>query len=108
LAVLGADIIAHPANLVLPYCQDAMITRCLENRVFAITANRIGRESRGEDDFTFTGRSQIISYKGEILSRGPDDGKLIDFVELDYKKARNKKINEFNNLLKDRRKKFYL
>jgi predicted amidohydrolase len=35
LMLRGADIICHPSNLVLPYCQDAMITRCLENRVFA-------------------------------------------------------------------------
>ena len=27
LALAGAQIIAHPANLVLQYCQDAMITR---------------------------------------------------------------------------------
>ena len=47
LAVAGADIICHPSNLVLPHCPDAMITRCLENRVFAITANRIGSEKRG-------------------------------------------------------------
>ena len=62
LALLGADIIAHPANLVLPYCQKAMITRCLVNRVFAITSNRIGNEARGEDNFTFTGGSQITSH----------------------------------------------
>ncbi|GAG82910.1 unnamed protein product, partial [marine sediment metagenome] len=46
LALLGADIIAHPANLVLPYCQKAMTTRCLENRVYGVTANRIGQEKR--------------------------------------------------------------
>ncbi|MBN2356300.1 acyltransferase, partial [candidate division KSB1 bacterium] len=46
LALQGADIICHPANLVLPYCQRAMTTRCLENGVFAITANRIGVEQR--------------------------------------------------------------
>lgn len=27
LALQGAQIIAHPANLVLPYCQNAMVTR---------------------------------------------------------------------------------
>jgi predicted amidohydrolase len=32
LALRGAQIIAHPANLVLPYCQTAMVTRCLETR----------------------------------------------------------------------------
>ncbi|MHA1194181.1 MAG: nitrilase-related carbon-nitrogen hydrolase [Promethearchaeota archaeon] len=47
LALQGADIIAHPSNLVLPYCQKAMETRCLVNRVYAITSNRIG-ENKGE------------------------------------------------------------
>ncbi|MFX1561609.1 MAG: nitrilase-related carbon-nitrogen hydrolase, partial [Promethearchaeota archaeon] len=31
LTLKGAQIILHPANLVLPYCQDAMITRSIEN-----------------------------------------------------------------------------
>ncbi len=107
LALLGADIIAHPANLVLPYCQDAMVTRCLENLVFAITANRIGQEQRGEDKFNFTGASQIISCKGEILSSAPVDKIFADFVDIDVKEARNKKINDFNDILNDRREKFY-
>jgi len=44
LSLEGADLIAHPANLVHPYCQDAMVTRSLENRVFTITASRTGEE----------------------------------------------------------------
>ena len=79
LVLLGADIIAHPANLVLPYCQKAMVTRCLENRVYAITANRIGREKRGEDNFIFTGGSQITSYDGEILSKALLDQSFVEF-----------------------------
>jgi predicted amidohydrolase len=46
LALAGATLICHPSNLVLPHCPDAMITRCLENRVFAVTANRVGAENR--------------------------------------------------------------
>ncbi|MFX0000659.1 MAG: nitrilase-related carbon-nitrogen hydrolase [Candidatus Hodarchaeota archaeon] len=107
LALLGADIIAHPANLVLPYCQKAMVTRCLENRVFAITSNRIGEEKRGEDHFKFTGRSQITSFNGEILSSAPDEKNYVDIIEIDIQKARDKKLNEFNNLIKDRRTEFY-
>ncbi|MFQ6091953.1 MAG: nitrilase-related carbon-nitrogen hydrolase, partial [bacterium] len=42
LALRGADIICHPSNLVLPYCQKAMVTRSLENGLFSITCNRIG------------------------------------------------------------------
>ncbi len=57
LALKGAQIICHPSNLVLPYCQNAMITRSLENRVFTITANRIGEESLGNYKLRFTGCS---------------------------------------------------
>ena len=108
LALLGADIIAHPANLVLPYCQRAMITRCLINRVFAVTSNRIGNEARGEDSFTFTGGSQITSYNGDVLSSAPKDKAHIDFVKIDVEKAREKNLNIFNDVIKDRRTEFYL
>ena len=47
LALMGAEIICHPSNLVLPNSPDSMPVRCLENRVFAITSNRIGTEARG-------------------------------------------------------------
>ncbi|MHA2130395.1 MAG: nitrilase-related carbon-nitrogen hydrolase [Promethearchaeota archaeon] len=107
LALLGADIIAHPANLVLPYCQKAMITRCLENRVYAITANRIGDEMRGVDKFKFTGSSQITSYNGEVLSSAPNDATFSDFVTIDIENAKNKNLNDYNNILKDRRPDFY-
>jgi len=108
LTLLGAEIIAHPANLVLPYCQRAMITRCLINRVFAVTSNRIGNEARGEDKFTFTGGSQITSYNGDVLSSAPKDEVHIEFVEIDVEKARDKNLNKYNNVIKDRRTEFYL
>jgi len=107
LSLLGAEIIAHPANLVLPYCQKAMITRCLENRVYAITSNRIGQEIRGSDNFKFTGKSQITSFDGKVLSSAPSDREFVEFVDIEVKYARNKKMNEFNDLFKDRRTAFY-
>jgi predicted amidohydrolase len=102
LALLGADIIAHPANLVLPFCQNAMVTRCLENKIFAVTSNRIGAEKRGSDHFKFTGKSQITSFNGEVLSSAPDDKPHIDFVDIDIEQARDKRLNDYNDLLKDR------
>ncbi len=108
LSLLGADIISHSANLVLPYCQKAMVTRCLENRVYAITSNRIGGEKRGDDNFKFTGASQITSYNGDILSSAPVDEISFGFVDIDLEIARNKKLNEFNDVFKDRRSEFYV
>jgi len=107
LALEGAQIIAHPANLVMPYCQQAMTIRCLENRVFAVTANRIGIEKRGDDEFKFTGGSQITSYNGEILSAASKDSPCADFVTIDLDQANIKKINPFNDLFADRRTNFY-
>ncbi len=50
LALEGAEVLAHPANLVLPYAQHAMLTRSIENRVFTVTANRSGEDDRGVVD----------------------------------------------------------
>lgn len=108
LALLGADIICHPSNLVLPYCPDAMVTRCIENRVFAITANRVGSESRNKETLTFIGRSQVVDPKGKILHRASDKDEEANVVEIDPATARNKSLNRFNDLLKDRREKLYI
>jgi len=107
LALQGAEIIAHPSNLVLPYCQNAMKIRCLENRVFSVTANRIGKEKRGEDEFRFTGQSQITSYNGELLSKAPKDQAFTQIVEVDLSLVHDKKLNKYNDLFNDRKPKFY-
>jgi len=107
LTLLGADIICHPSNLVLPYCQNAMVTRCLENRVFAITANRIGSEKRGENELIFTGASQITGTNGEILYRAATDQEQIHVVDINQQLAKNKNITENNNILTDRQPQMY-
>lgn len=106
LALKGSDIICHPANLVLPYCPQAMITRCLENRVFAITANRIGTEKRSEETLTFIGTSQIVGTRGEVLYRASSDRDDAIVVEIDPKEARDKQVTPMNHLFDDRRLKF--
>lgn len=108
LSMQGAEIICHPSNLVMPYCQNAMVTRCLENRVFAITANRIGIEKRSDFELIYTGGSQITSYDGEILYRGSDRKEIVAVLEIEPSLARNKHINQRNNLLNDLRPEMYL
>ncbi len=103
LALAGAQLIAHPSNLVLPYCPDAMVTRCLENRVFAATANRIGKENRGGLGLSFIGNSEILSPRGEILARLGNDEVGLAFAEIDLRQASDKRINDLNDLLRDRR-----
>lgn len=107
LTLQGMQVLAHPSNLVMPYCQRAMVTRCLENRIFAVTANRIGNEKRGEDNFTFTGASQITGSDGKILSFAPTDKSQVSIIEIDEKQADNKMINAYNNVITDRRTNFY-
>lgn len=107
LALKGADVVCHCANLVLPFCQEAMITRCLENQVFAVTANRTGAENRGGKFLRYTGRSQIAGPGGRILYRAGADDEEAGTAEFDHLSARNKSINRFNDLLKDRRSEFY-
>lgn len=107
LALNGAQIICHPANLVLPWCQQAMITRSLENRVFSITSNRIGTESGNNISYTFTGQSQIVSPKGEVLIRLSDSLEEVGIIDIDPDVANNKFLTDFNDVFSDRRTGFY-
>jgi predicted amidohydrolase len=108
LALKGAQVIAHPSNLVLPFCPDGMVTRCLENRVFAATADRVGHENRGGLDIQFIGSSEIVSPRGEILVRMGKEEEGVAVVDVDPKDAEQKKINEHNDLLAGRRPDQYL
>ncbi len=107
LALEGAQILCHPSNLVLPYAQDAMKTRCIENRVFAITANRIGSESRGAAALTFTGGSQIVGPAGEVLASASDRSESLRVVEVDVGAANDKNFTPNNHLFKDRVPRLY-
>lgn len=107
LALRGAEIICHPSNLVLPYCQNAMITRCLENRVFAVTANRIGAEQRGDKKLVFTGASQITGTRGEVLFRARPDVEEIAVVEIDLRQAQDKSVTPNNHIFNDRHPEMY-
>jgi predicted amidohydrolase len=107
LSLAGAHIICHSANLVLSYCQDAMITRALENRVFIITANRTGTEVRGRFTHRFTGMSQIVSPEGRILCRAGEREEAVSVVRINPRDAQDKKITPLNDIFQDRRKGLY-
>ena len=109
VTLMGADVICHPSNLVLPgKAQVGMMTRAFENKIFVITANRVGSENRGpKDKFKFTGFSQIISPKMEKLASANGTEKVARAARLDISLARNKNATSMNNLLEDRRLMFY-
>jgi predicted amidohydrolase len=107
LALRGADLLLHPANLVLPYGQKAMAVRALENGVFALTANRTGEEvGPGRAPLRFSGGSQVVSPRGEVLAAlGANAGLLL--AEVDQARARDKYLTPRNHLLEDRRPDHY-
>lgn len=107
LTLKGADLIAHCSNLVMPYCQTVDYARAIENRVFIATVNRIGSEERDGEKLIFTGQSVLVSPKGEYLVRAPEEKTGIFTTEINPELARDKKLNDFNNVLEDRRDLFY-
>lgn len=103
LALKGAQVIAHSANLVLPWGPEGMKIRSLENRVFSATANRVGVE-RG---LRYIGQSQIVAPNGALLARlGQDDVRAL-VLDVDPWTAKDKKVHPANDLFKDRRPALY-
>lgn len=107
LALKGAEIICHPSNLVMPHCQDAMVIRALENQVFTITANRIGKDVKPDKELAFTGRSIICSPKGDVIHIGSEDREECYITEIDPRRALDKSVTKYNNVFDDRREDLY-
>ena len=84
-----------------------MITRSIENGVFSATANRIGKDINGEKELHFTGMSQIVDTKGQIIHRMTKVEESVFVTEIDPLKSEDKDITEFNNLILDRRTELY-
>ncbi len=108
LCLLGAEVLCHPANLVLAHCQGAMLTRALENHLYAITANRYGADIRPHGRVRFTGRSQIAAPGGRLLHRAAASREVLYLTEIDPTEARDKRITPRNDLITDRRAEYYL
>lgn len=108
LALKGADVIAHPSNLVLPHCPDSMPVRARENHVFTITANRHGEEEKEGETLTFIGMSEVCDPSGSILKRASRADDEIGIVEFDPHAARDRRINAYNDVIDDRRPETYV
>ncbi len=103
LALAGADVIAHPSNLVRHDCPRSMPIRALENHVFTATANRVGTETNGDESLTFTGLSLICDPRGHVLaSAGADEVAVVE-ADVDPLEARDRQITARNDLFDDRR-----
>jgi len=89
LALRGADLVAHPTNFpVAARVQTEVITlaRAAENRIYLLTANRVGKERTGE----FCGRSQIVDPYGVRLAEADPTEETLLVAEVDVEKARDK------------------
>ena len=98
LALKGAEVICHPSNLITKYAQKVVPVHALINRVFVITANRIGKEKELE----FTGKSIIVNTVGEILYQAHEDAEDICIIEIDPGISKDKMITPGNHILNDR------
>jgi predicted amidohydrolase len=88
LALRGAEVVAHPTNwptAVRPFADFLTRARAAENRVFLLTANRLGREGGME----FFGRSQIVDPHGSRLAEAGEVEELA-VAEVDPAEAREK------------------
>ncbi|MFW9909010.1 MAG: nitrilase-related carbon-nitrogen hydrolase [Candidatus Thorarchaeota archaeon] len=103
LTLKGAQVVLHPANLVLAYCQAAMVTRSIENGIFTATANRIGTER----ELMFSGKSQITDTRGKVLISMPDGITGVYSADISPSEADNKHMTKKNHLLNDRRPDLY-
>lgn len=107
LALQGADVIAHPSNLVFPNAQEAMRVRALENQLYTVTANRTGTEARPAGTVPFTGHSQIVDPHGKVMVRAGKAAAVAMAVDCDLAVARRKRLTAITPLFSNRRPEFY-
>jgi len=107
LALAGADVIAHPSNLVRSDCPRSMPIRALENHVFTVTANRIGNEESAGERLSFIGRSLICDPRGEVLASAGAEDETIIAADISPREARDRRLNAHNDLFADRRPETY-
>jgi predicted amidohydrolase len=107
LALNGADVIAHPSNLVYPNAQQAMLTRALENRVYVVTANRTGVEKRPGGTVPFTGRSQVAGPDGTAIVRATKGAETSAAVDIDLARTRDKHLTRLTPMFSNRRPELY-
>ena len=110
LALKGVDIVAHPTNFPMAAkVQTEVITlaRAAENRIYLLTANRVGKERWGE----FCGWSQIVDPYGRRLAEAGETEEVLLVGDIELEKARDKDYvvpGEYElHLLGDRRPELY-
>jgi 5-aminopentanamidase len=111
LALRGAEIVVHPTNwpaAVRPLADFLTRARAAENRVFLLTANRVGSEGGTK----FFGRSQVVDPLGTRLVEAGEEREELVVAEIDPAEAREKDLvivpGEYElHLFGDRRPELY-
>jgi predicted amidohydrolase len=98
MALKGADVIAHPSNLVTYKAFRVVPAQAVINRFFILTTNRYGTER----DISFSGKSFLVNPEGDVLAEAsPDQTELLNSA-IDPSESRNKMITPGNHVLEDR------
>ena len=98
MGIKGADIIAHPSNLVTYKAFKVVPAQAVINRFFILTSNRIGTER----DISFSGKSFVVDPEGEVIFEASADKEEILKSVIDPELARNKMITSGNHVFDDR------
>lgn len=106
-ALLGADLLVCPANLVTKLWKTSLPARALDNRVFFAVSNRIGTETLKDEQLYFTGCSGFYDTEGNLIGQLSEKEENILNIEFDHIESKNKKINSFNDIFDDRRPDLY-
>ena len=111
LALQGADILVFPANwpeTVRVYPDYIIPTRAIENHVFCVAVNRVGKEREAE----FPGLSKIVDLFGQSLAEGKENEEDIIYAEIKPAEAGEKHLiieqgKHEVNFINDRRPDYY-
>jgi len=106
-ALLGADLLVCPANLVTKLWKTSLPARALDNRVFFAVSNRIGTETLKDEQLYFTGCSGFYDTEGKLIGQLSEKEENILNIEFDHIESKNKKINSFNDIFDDLRPDLY-
>ena len=107
LTLMGADVIACPANLITEAWKRVMPARAIENNVYLAVANRAGSEKRNDEELRFKGNSAIYDIHGQQLAQAGNNDDDVLLADIIPAKARDKSFNPINDVLTDRQPQHY-
>ena len=107
LALNGADLIVMPSNLITKLWHRSMPSRALDNHLYFMVANRIGKEERATETLVFNGTSVVYDYDGNILALADPYSEEVVIADIYPQESRDKAINAMNDIFTDRIPKYY-